>query len=83
MPDIEKLGQLADDFREQHSLAHSKGWVLFWQSQPFAWCARLSPEQYRPGVLALRVDAPLLLIATGGDDENGARGFTTAHDSAP
>jgi hypothetical protein len=83
MPDTEKLGQLAQDFCEHHSLPHSDGWVLFWQSEPFAWSARLSPEHYRPGVLALSSDGSLLMAATGGDDDSGARGFSLVTEVAP
>lgn len=83
MANVEKLGQLAQDFCEHHSVPHESGWVLFWQGQPFAWSARLSPEHYRPGVHALSSDGGLLLVATGGDDVGGASGFVIVEPDTP
>ncbi|MBI2510508.1 MAG: hypothetical protein HYV96_00895 [Opitutae bacterium] len=71
----DKYGELAQDYCEHHSLPHESGYVLFWRGEPFAWSSALRPEMFVPGVVACSADGFLLLLATGGNADDGAREF--------
>lgn len=81
---MQKAAAVAADYRSENPDLPKEGFVVLWRMRATGWTLMLDrPYSFRPGVLAVGIGGCDVFMATGGDYQNGATGFSRIWGDAP